>query len=208
VSRLLHVPATLPRGKSTCHTFDRRLCEPQNRSRRDREVKILDLTGIELRPLGRRASSCTDYAIPAALQMYQTEYSFEIKNVSTGNREIWTCMGLGDNVVYILWHDAWKPEQWSQSRRSLLGKRLCKQVPAGTNKQGRIEVLLSYNDGNSVFCGFAPRLYNEDPRPAEGKIIEGVSWDGSRRWLSWDLKTSLWRKDMACDLKALCGLLL
>jgi hypothetical protein len=32
----------------------------------------------------------------------------------------------------------------------------------------------------------APRLYNEDPRPA-GRIIEGVSWDGSRRYGSWEL---------------------
>jgi hypothetical protein len=26
--------------------------------------------------------------------------------------------------------------------------------------------LFGYNDGNGVFCGSAPRLYNEDLRPA------------------------------------------
>jgi hypothetical protein len=32
--------------------------------------------------------------------------------------------------------------------RQLLGK----QVPAATNKEATIEVLLCYNDGNGVFC--------------------------------------------------------
>jgi hypothetical protein len=34
-----------------------------------------------------------------------------------------------------------------------------------TKEQAIIEVLLSYNDGNSVFS--TPRLHNEDPKPAE-----------------------------------------
>jgi hypothetical protein len=41
--------------------------------------------------------------------------------------------------------------------------------------------------GNGVFCGPAPRLYNEDPRPA-GIRIEGV---GSRRWLRRDGKKGI-----------------
>jgi hypothetical protein len=36
-----------------------------------------------------------------------------------------------------------------------------------TNKQATLEVLVSYNDGNGVFCGSVSRLYNEDPRPTE-----------------------------------------
>jgi uracil-DNA glycosylase len=32
---------------------------------------------------------------------------------------------------------------------------------------------MMHNDGNGVFCGSAPRLYNEDPRPAE-RITERV----------------------------------
>jgi hypothetical protein len=46
-----------------------------------------------------------------------------------------------------MWHDAWKPV-WTFIDRQLLGKH----VPAVTNKQATIEVLLSYNDGNGVFC--------------------------------------------------------
>jgi hypothetical protein len=33
--------------------------------------------------------------------------------------------------------------------------------------------LLSYDDGNGVYCGSAPRLYNKHLRPA-GIIIEGL----------------------------------
>jgi hypothetical protein len=68
------------------------------------------------------------------------------------------------------------------------------------------------NDGNDVSCGSATRLYNEDPSPSLG-IIEGVSWDRSRRWLRregnefcWDLKVSLWREDLARYLRTLCVL--
>jgi hypothetical protein len=46
-------------------------------------------------------------------------------------------------------------------------QKVGKQVPAATNKQSTIEVLLSYNDGKVFSVGSAPRLYNEDPRPAE-----------------------------------------
>jgi hypothetical protein len=41
------------------------------------------------------------------------------------------------------------------------------------NKQATIYVLLICNDGNGVVS--APKLYNEDPRPSEEIIIEGVS---------------------------------
>jgi hypothetical protein len=37
-----------------------------------------------------------------------------------------------------------------------------------------MEILLRYNDGNYVFCGSVPNLFNEDPGPFKG-IIEGVS---------------------------------
>jgi hypothetical protein len=43
------------------------------------------------------------------------------------------------------------------------------------NKQATIKVLLSYNNGNGVSVGSSPRLYNEEPRPAEIRGIEGVS---------------------------------
>jgi hypothetical protein len=36
-------------------------------------------------------------------------------------------------------------------------QRLGKHVPAATNKQATIEVLLGYNDGNGVFCWFCPK---------------------------------------------------
>jgi hypothetical protein len=34
--------------------------------------------------------------------------------------------------------------------------------------------LLSYDDGNSVFCGSALRLYNNDFRPPEEELRESV----------------------------------
>jgi hypothetical protein len=46
-------------------------------------------------------------------------------------------------------------------------KRLGKQVPAATNTQATTEEILE-----TVFSvGFAPRIYNEGPRPS-GEIIE------------------------------------
>jgi hypothetical protein len=53
-------------------------------------------------------------------------------------------------------------------------QRLGKQVPAARNKQATVQVLLSYNDGNGVFCWVLPEAYKKDPRPAE-RIIKGVS---------------------------------
>jgi hypothetical protein len=35
------------------------------------------------------------------------------------------------------------------------------------NTQTTIEILLGYNDGNGFFFWPSPRLYTEDPRPAE-----------------------------------------
>jgi hypothetical protein len=53
-------------------------------------------------------------------------------------------------------------------------QRLGKQVPAATNKQATTDVFLSYNDGNGFSFGSAPRLYNEDFRPAESEIKESL----------------------------------
>jgi hypothetical protein len=47
-------------------------------------------------------------------------------------------------------------------------QRLGKHVPVATNRQATIEMLLSYNDGNGVFCVSAPRLYNKNPRVEAG----------------------------------------
>jgi hypothetical protein len=44
----------------------------------------------------------------------------------------------------ILWHDAWKPEQWSQSRTTVMSvakQQLCKHLPVATNKHATIEEL-------------------------------------------------------------------
>jgi hypothetical protein len=38
---------------------------------------------------------------------------------------------------------------------SILRQRLGKRVPAATNKQIIVEVLLGHNDGNGVLCGSA-----------------------------------------------------
>jgi hypothetical protein len=39
-----------------------------------------------------------------------------------------------------------------------------------SGKVGAPLVLLSYNDGNGVFCGSAPSLYNEDLRQLESEL--------------------------------------
>jgi hypothetical protein len=44
-----------PGGKNPRYLLDRMLCGPQRRSGRNEEVKILEPTGLELRPLGRPA---------------------------------------------------------------------------------------------------------------------------------------------------------
>jgi hypothetical protein len=56
VSGQLQAPVALPLEEEPPVPLDRRLGGPQSRSAR-REVKILDPTGLELRPLGRPASS-------------------------------------------------------------------------------------------------------------------------------------------------------
>jgi hypothetical protein len=56
----------------------------------------------------------------------------------------------------------------------LLGNDSVNKFPSVTNKQAIIDVFLCYNDGNSVFCWIAPRLYNEDPRPAEIELMESL----------------------------------
>jgi hypothetical protein len=53
-------------------------------------------------------------------------------------------------------------------------QRLGEQVPTGTNKQATIEEFLAITMKTVFSIGSAPRLHNEDPRPAEG-ITEGVS---------------------------------
>jgi hypothetical protein len=67
----------------------------------------------------------------------------------------------------IMWHDAWKPEYWSQSRRWLLGKGWLNTFP----RQGILKQQSKYFWAitmETVFTlGTAPMLYNEDPRPAE-----------------------------------------
>jgi hypothetical protein len=64
--------------------------------------------------------------------------------------------------------------KWTNEQPSIARQRRGKHVPAATNTQATIEVLLGYDDVNGVFCRSAPRLYNEDPRP-DKIIIEGVS---------------------------------
>jgi hypothetical protein len=51
--------------------------------------------------------------------------------------------------------------------------------------------------GTVFSAGSAPKLYNEDPRPA-GMRIEGVSWDGSRRWLRRDDNESVELQECGC----------
>jgi hypothetical protein len=57
-------------GKSCQYQFDRRLCGPQNRYGRNGGEKILDIPGLELRPLSvilPAASGDADCTIPASL---------------------------------------------------------------------------------------------------------------------------------------------
>jgi hypothetical protein len=42
------------------------------------------------------------------------------------------------------------PESWNSG--ACAGKRLAKHVPRAMNKQATIEIFLSYNDANDVFC--------------------------------------------------------
>jgi hypothetical protein len=50
-----------PRGKTSWYPLDRMLVGIQNLSVRHGEMKILDITGLELQPLGRLARSQSLY---------------------------------------------------------------------------------------------------------------------------------------------------
>jgi hypothetical protein len=53
-------------------------------------------------------------------------------------------------------------------------QKLHKQVPAATNGQATIEVLLGYNDRTVFSVGSTRRLCNEDPRLAESELRESM----------------------------------
>jgi hypothetical protein len=63
MSGQLHVPAALPPGKEPPVRLDRRLDGPQSQSGRHGKVKILASPELELRPLGRPASSQSLYRL-------------------------------------------------------------------------------------------------------------------------------------------------
>jgi hypothetical protein len=102
--------------------------------------------------------------------------------------------------ITILWHDAWKPEQRSQCKRSLLGngsintflrQRICKQ-------QSKYSWAVTMEMVFSV--GSTPRLYNGIPSQLRNtwgsllrqqlKMIEKI-W----QWVSWVTRVRLWKED-------------
>jgi hypothetical protein len=84
--------------------------------------------------------------------------------------------------VCIMRHDAWRPEQRSKSRHSLLGNDSVNRFPRQRISKQKSRYCWAITMENMFSVGSAQRLYNDDSRPA-GLIIEGVSWDGNRRWL-------------------------
>jgi hypothetical protein len=97
----------------------------------------------------------------------------------------WFIFSARQLILNILWHDAWKPEQMSQIRRSLLANHSVNRFPRQQINKQQLRYCWALKIETVFSVASASRLYNEDPRPV-GIIIEGVCWDGSwmieKRW--------------------------
>jgi hypothetical protein len=101
----------------------------------------------------------------------------------------WATHNPNHTVIWRLKDGTVEPEKAFVARQ-----RFCKHVQAAKNKQPSSYCWPIMT--KTVFSvGSAPRVYNEDPRPAE-IMIKGVPWDGSRRWLSRDGKKGIrmWKR--------------